>query len=245
MLTQATKRTAPTVALIAELPEPVRRYLHHALPADFPASAGVRLRMTGEIKLGLWLPFTASQDCDGRSFEWRARIGPGSLKPLEVVDRYANGAGSVTGQLLGRYQLFHQADLDVHRSAAARAAIEAVLAPASLLPRRGVSWRAVDNGHIVARSYLEPEQTIDVHMQIDSNGALLNVSLRRWGNTGKHSHGYLPFGGDVHAERRFGDLVIPSDLTVGWRYGTAGYKPFFRARIRALQPHPSSTLQHA
>jgi hypothetical protein len=110
-----------------------------------------------------------------------------------------------------------------------------VLAPASLLPGRGVSWRAEDGGHIVASSYLEPEQ-IDVHMQIDPRGALRAVSLRRWGKIGKHSCGYLSFGGDVHAERRFGDLIIPSDLTVGWRYGTAGYKPFFQAHITALQP---------
>jgi len=213
MLDQATTSTASTDTLIAELPEPVRRYLRHALPAGPDASAGVRLQMTGEIK------------------------------PLEVVDRYANGAGSVTGRLLGRYQLFHKADLDVHRSAAARAAIEAVLTPASLLPGRGVSWRAEDRGHIIASSYLEPEQ-IDVHMEIDPDGALRNVSLRRWGDTGKHSHGYLTFGGDVLAERRFGDLVIPSDLTIGWRYGTAGYKPFFRAQIRALQLRPSPTRQH-
>jgi hypothetical protein len=196
--------------------------------------------MTGRIKLGLWVPFTASQDCDGRSFEWRARVGPGPLKPLEVVDRYANGAGSVTGRLLGRYQLFHQADLNIHRSAAARAAIEAVLTPASLLPGRGVSWQADDRGHIVASSYLAPEQ-LNVHMEIDPAGALRNVSLRRWGDTGKHSHGYLTFGGEVHAERRFGDLVVPSDLTIVWRYGTAGYKPFFRAQICALQPHRSQT----
>ncbi len=165
--------------------------------------------MTGEIKLGLWLPFTAVQDCDGRSFQWRARVGRGRLTPVEVVDRYANGAGSITGRLLGRYELFHQADQDVHRSAAARAAMEAVLAPASLLPGRGVSWRAENEHHIVASSYLEPEH-INVHMQIDPRGALRSVSAKRWGDTGKHSYGYLAFGGDMHAEQRFGDLVIPA-----------------------------------
>ncbi|MDQ6750131.1 MAG: hypothetical protein M3Z33_05180 [Actinomycetota bacterium] len=115
------------------------------------------------------------QDCDGRSFEWRDRVGLGPLAPLEVVDRYANGLGSVTGRLLGHYELFHQADDDVRRSAAGRAALEAILAPASLLPGRGVSWRAHNDAHIVASSYLEPEQ-IDVHMQIDSCGALRTVS---------------------------------------------------------------------
>jgi hypothetical protein len=196
--------------------------------------------MTGKIKIGLWLPFTAVQDCDGRSFQWRARVGRGPLTPLEVVDRYANGTGSVTGRVLGRYELFHHADEHVDRSAAARAALEAVFAPASLLPGRGVCWRAEDEEHIIASSYLEPEQ-IDVHMQIDPHGALCSVGAKRWGETGKHAYGYLTFGGDMHAEQRFGDLVTPSYFTVGWRYGSTDYKPYFQAHIRALRPHQSET----
>ena len=240
MLEQATTMPPSVDVLIAELPEPVRRYLRHALPASLPATSGGRLRMSGKIKVGLWLPFTAVQHCDGRSFEWRARVGLGPFAPLEVVDRYADGTGSVTGRLLGRYELFHQADEDVRRSAAGRAGLEAILAPASLLPGRGVSWRAEEDEHIVASSYLEPEQ-VDVHLQIDARGALRAFSAKRWGDTGQHSHGYLNFGGDIQAERRFGDFVIPSQLTAGWRYGGAHYRPFFHARIRALQPHESPT----
>jgi hypothetical protein len=233
--------TATADALVAELPQPVRRYLQHALPNGFQVTGGVRLRMTGKIRVGFWLPFTAMQECDGRSFVWRARVGLGLLAPLEVVDRYANGAGSVTGRLLGRYELFRQADEHVHRSAAGRAALEAVLAPASLLPGRGVSWRAEDDEHIIASSDLQPEH-IDVHMQIDGQGALRAVSAQRWGNIGKHSHGYLTFGGDMGAEQRFGDLVIPSHLAVGWRYGGENYKPFFKAHIQALEPRPIKNL---
>jgi hypothetical protein len=230
--------TLPTVdALVAELPEPVRRYLQHALPNGFQVAPGVTLRMAGKIRVGLWLPFTAVQECDGRSFEWRARVGLGPLAPLAVVDRYANGAGSVAGRLFGRYELFRQADEDVHRSGAGRAAIEAVLAPASLLPGRGVSWRAEDDNQIVASSDLEPEH-IEVHLRISQHGAVHAVSAKRWGSIDKQSHGYLTFGGDVHAEQRFGDLVVPCHLTVGWRYGTANYKPFFDAHVRALEPQP-------
>jgi hypothetical protein len=38
----------------------------------------------------------------------------------------------------------------------------------------------------------------------------------------------------MHAERRFGDLVVPSELTVGWWYGTARYSPFFQATIHGI-----------
>jgi hypothetical protein len=219
----------------SELPEPVRRYLRHALPAELPSIPGVRLKMTGTIRLAFWLPFTAVQRCDGHSFEWRARVGRGWLAPLEVVDRYDAGGGSVTGQLFGCIGLFDQADEDVRRSAAGRAALEAVMAPASLLPGNGVSWRAENDEHIVASSYLDPEQ-IEVHLQIDLHGSLRTFSAQRWGPTGRHSHGYLTFGGDIHAERRFGDIVVPSQVTAGWRYGSPAYKPFFKAQIRASRP---------
>jgi hypothetical protein len=147
MLGQAIKTVPATDALVAELPEPVRRYLHHALPGGLRGASGVQLRMTGKIKVGLWLPFTAVQACDGRSFQWRASVG---------------------------------------------------------------------------------------------RGALRSISAQRWAPTGRHSHGYLTFGGDMHTEHRFGGLIIPSHFTAGWGYGTADYKRFFDAHIRALRPHGSS-----
>jgi uncharacterized protein DUF6920 len=231
---QATAHAAPTLsALVAALPAPVQRYLRHALPGGFHVAPSVRLQMTGRIKVGLWLPFRAVQECDGRSFNWRARVGIGRLTPLEVIDRYEHGDASVSGRLLGRCQLFQQDDENVRRSAAARAAVEAVFAPASLLPNGGVSWRAESEDHIIASSYIEPEH-VNVHMRIASDGHLRSVEVQRWGETGKGSYGYLPFGGQMHSEERFGDYVVPSRLTVGWGCGTAAYAPFFKARIRSL-----------
>ena len=47
--------------------------------------------------------------------------------------------------------------------------------------------------------------------------------------------GYGPFGADVHAERSFGALTIPSRLTAGWGYGTHRWAPFFRCEVTALE----------
>jgi uncharacterized protein DUF6920 len=238
MLEEAINSKATGDTVLAELPEPVRRYLRHALPGNTPLPAGVHLQMTGKIKVGCWLPFTAEQDCGGGSFEWRARVGWGRLTPLEVVDRYADGAGSVTGRLLGRFELFDHDGEDIDRSAAGRAAMEAIFAPASLLPGRGVDWGVADEDNIVATSYLG-HQEINVHLQIGRDGALRSVRARRWGDIGKGSYCYRTFGGEMHGEQRFGDLIIPSRFTVGWRYGTPHYDPFFQAHIRAAQPQPT------
>jgi hypothetical protein len=209
----------------------VRRFFTHAI-ADGAALGGeARLTMAGRIKVGAWLPFSAEQTVDGRSFAWTARVGWGPLTPLRVVDRYADGAGSTDGRLLGRVRLFHAGDADTARSAAGRAALESVVfAPAAVLPEHGVAWRADDENTIVGRFDLPPEHP-EVHARIDERGALRAVSALRWGNPGRQPFAFVPCGCEVHAECRFGDVLIPSSVSVGWWFGTPGYAPFFKARI--------------
>jgi hypothetical protein len=217
---------------LAGLDDPVQRYFTHAISDGAALTTGVHMTMRGRIKVGLWLPFTAEQTVDGRSFAWRAWIGPGALTPLRVVDRYADAVGSTAGRLFGRATLFHAEDLNTARSAATRAAIESVVfAPASVLPDRGVAWWAETEDVIVARFDLPPEQP-EVRVRVNAHGAIRTVSSLRWGNVGEKAFRYIPFGGEVHSERRFGPLVLPSDLTVGWRFGTPSYAPFFKAHIR-------------
>ncbi|MEA2222881.1 MAG: hypothetical protein QOH83_1257 [Solirubrobacteraceae bacterium] len=218
-------------SLISDLDEPVQRFINHAIRDGTALHGGMRLTMTGRIKVGTWLPFTAEQTADGRSFAWCARVGWGPITPLRVLDRYADGAGTTEGRLLGCLTLFHGDDFDTTRSSAARAAIESfVFAPLSVLPSRGVAWRAETEDIIVARFDLPPEHP-EVRARIDEQGAIRTVSALRWGNAGEKTFQYIPFGGEVHAERRFGDLALPSDLTVGWWFDTPRYAPFFKAQI--------------
>jgi hypothetical protein len=218
-----------------DLPEPVQRYLTHALPSGPDVPPGVQLTMSGRIKVGVWLPFFATQRCDGKSFVWRASVGLGRLRPLVVTDRYENGAGSMSGRLLGRWNLFDQADENIVRSSAGRAGLESVFAPGSLLPGRGYTWRVESEDHIVAITDIAPEH-VEVHMRIAPDGRLVSLSARRWGAVTKGAFGYHRFGGDVHEEQRFGRLVLPGRITAGWGYGTDKYGPFFRATITTAKP---------
>jgi hypothetical protein len=74
-------------ALLAGVDEPVRRYFAHAIREGARLSTAMHLTMAGRIKVGAWLPFTARQEIDGRSFVWRARVGAGPLTLLQVTDR--------------------------------------------------------------------------------------------------------------------------------------------------------------
>jgi hypothetical protein len=140
--------------------------------------------------------------------------------------------------------LFGTEDFDTARSAAARSAIESVVfAPPSVLPDRGVSWRAETEHIIVARFDLPPE-----HPRFDSASTTKSHSEPSapcgGGNAGEKTFGYIPFGGLLHAERRFGDLVLPSSASVGWWFGTPRYEPFFKARISDVSPWEARTSGH-
>jgi hypothetical protein len=218
-------------ALVAEMEEPVRRYFAHAIEASAPLAPHVRLRMTGRIKVGRWLAFTAEQDVDGRSFMWRAAAGLGRFKPLHVVDSYADGRGAMEGRLAGRVRLFRAADQDTTRSAAGRTALESIaFAPTAVLPQRGVVWSAEGRNILNARFDLPPEQPA-VRIWIDEDGAIRRFGAQRWGNAGRGPYDYIPCGAEVHEERRFEGVAIPSRFTVGWWFDTPRWAPFFEARI--------------
>jgi hypothetical protein len=232
-MTAASEPRRFTASLLAELDEPVRRYLSHAIRDGAELGAGVSVTMTGQIKLGLWLPFRARHECDGRSFAWRARVGFGPVTVLAVVDRFAEGAGSMDGRLFGRIKVFRADDENTTRSTAARAALEAVYTPGQLAVAAGITWRAESKNEIVASWDVPPERP-GLHLHIDDQGAVRSYHALRWGNVGQRQFGYIPCGCEVAAERRFGDFVVPSSITGGWWFATPHYAPFFRAEIGAL-----------
>ena len=223
-------------SLLAGVDEPVRRYFAHAIAPGAPLPRAMRLTMSGRVKADLWLPFRAEQEVDGRSFSWRARVGLGRLTVVEIADGYSHGVGSSEGLLFGRRTLFAKADEDTARSAAGRAALESVVfAVPSVLPERGVAWRAESDDRLVARFDLPPERP-EIEVRIDAQGAIKQVSGARWGPLDGDGYGYIPCGCDVHAEGRFGHLTMASKLTVSWRFGTPRASRFFKAEITAAEP---------
>jgi hypothetical protein len=221
-------------SVLSSCDEPVRRYFTHAIDHGAPLEPRMTLRMKGRIKLGLWLPFAAQQDCDGSSFLWRAQV-PRHVRFLTVTDSYAAGRACIDGRLLGALRMFHSDDQNIVRSAAARAATEGILAPIGILPSPTCIWHAESDNEIIVDLVLPPERPA-LHLTIDNDGAVRSVNLQRWGNAGGKAFGYIPFGGDVLAEKRFGDFVLPAHLRVGWWHGSERFNPFFDAEIISAVP---------
>jgi hypothetical protein len=178
------------VSALSSCDEPVRRYFMHAIAHGAPLEPRMRLRMTGRIKVGLWLPFTAQQDCDGSSFIWRAQV-PRHGRILTVTDSYDDGRAAIDGRLLGALRLFHSDNQDIVRSAAGRAAAEGILTPIGLLPSPTRIWRAESDNEITVDLALAPERPA-LHVTIDHDGAVQSIHLQRWGDAGEKAFGYMP-----------------------------------------------------
>ncbi|MDQ2959602.1 MAG: hypothetical protein M3R48_00910 [Candidatus Dormibacteraeota bacterium] len=240
-----------TASSLSACDEPVRRYFTHAIAEGTALNPGVTLLMKGRIRVGVWLPFTARQHCDGSSFMWRAQVPP-RARLLTVTDRYSAGRASMEGRLLTALRLFHSDDQNTIRSAAGRAVVEGIMAPIGLLPGPTRIWHSESASHIVAKVALGPEQ-VALHLTINGEGGVRSVRTERWGNAEQKAFAYIPFGGDVLSEQRFGDLVLPARISVGWWYGTARFHPFFEAEVIDARPldqspgrkHPAATTADA
>src|SRR5690606_17272884 len=118
---------------------------------------------------------------------------------------------------------------DLNRSAMTRAAMEAVWAPASLLPANGATWEQI--GPNTARVTV-PNGAQPIDITLGPSGEVIEMVSMRWSNENPDKSFRLqPFGGTIEAEAAFGGFTIPSRLKIGNHFGTDEYLPFFQVDI--------------
>lgn len=221
--------------LIDGLPEIARRYFRHAIAPGTPLSTTVQLEMSGTFRLGskakhTSYPMTARQVlAPPGAFVWIAAMGAGLM-------RIDGSDGLFDGRVWTRFWvdgLLPAASLrdtsDLMRSGLARPAMEAIWAPASLLPAHGVVWTQTgpDTARLAFPTGVEP-----VDITLDADGRVTEVVTMRWSDANpEHIFRLQPFGGTMTAERRFGGFTIPVAVSIGNHYGTPDYLPFFEAEI--------------
>jgi hypothetical protein len=217
------------------LPSPVASFFRSSVAPGTPATASARIRMRGRIKIGRWLPFRAIEVLTPMAgFVWAAR----AAGVISGSDRFVDGRGGMDWRLFGMIRVMHASGPDVSRSAAERAAAEAVWVPTSLLPGFGVDWSASGDEHITAR-YQIADYPVEIHCALADDARLRSIVFQRWGDPdGTGEFAPHPFGGEFSAHATFNGLTIPSEGRFGWHYGTDRWSDgeFFRYRITGLEP---------
>ncbi|MDY6782263.1 MAG: DUF6544 family protein [Cyanobacteriota bacterium] len=216
----------------ANLPSGARRYLERAIAPGTKLASAVRLRMHGEIDIKGWRPFKAEQVIYwDRGIIWRAATRVNGL-PIWGSDRLVDGEGAMRWKLLGLFPIVTAAGSDVTRSTVGRMQGEAVWLPSTFC-RREVSWTETDPLHPRATVTLLDEET-ELVLTLSREGQLQSIKLKRWDNPDETEFRYIDFGCVVESEGTFSGYTIPTDVRVGWYFGSDRFETegeFFRAAI--------------
>jgi hypothetical protein len=219
------------MGMVAGLPEVAQRYFAHAIQPGTPLLTTVKLRMQGTFLLGNRDAYQ-SYDLEAvqvlappAEFVWVPTMRSGVLT-INGSDGMVQGEGWTRFWVLGLVPVVNQgASADLNRSAMTRAAMEAVWAPASLLPANGATWEQI--GPNTARVTV-PNGAQPIDITLGPSGEVMEMVSMRWSNENPDKTFRLqPFGGTVEAEAAFGGFTIPSRLKIGNHFGTDEYLPFF------------------
>jgi hypothetical protein len=191
--------------------------------------------MRGRIRIGRWLPFTATEELAPHAgFTWSARVAG----VIVGRDSYGDGQGGMEWKLAGLLTVAHADGPDVSRSAAERAGAEAVWLPTALRPELGVEWSAKGDDLICARFAVDG-RPVALTLRLNQDGRVASFWLDRWGDPDRTgSWAAHRFGGEFTEQTRFGGLTIPSEGRIGWHFGTDRWADgeFFRFRMTELRP---------
>lgn len=223
--------------LVAELPEPARRFFQFTIQPGTRLANAVEVEMGGEIGLGTrakpnYRPMRACQLlCPPQGFIWSLRSGA-----ISGSDGATTEASWTHFWLLNIIPVARVGGSDHQRSAFGRLVADSVIwAPASLLPRPGVSWEPLssDSAQVTVREgSLEQSVTVEV----DAEGAPLRVFFQRWSDANpERQYRYQPFGGDLSEFQNFAGYRLATRVLAGNHYGTEDYFPFFKAAVTTIR----------
>lgn len=223
-----------TEAMIADLPDPARRYFLHAIQPGTPLATRLRWRYDAQLKPGASLPqmpLAAEQILvKERGFVWKARAHLGPLV-VTATDHYLDGEGRMRIALFGLIPVVNATGSDLSKSALGRLPIEGMSLPSAFLPGPNVEIEGIDASRFTVTIRLHGETT-PITLTVDVEGRPTEVTMLRWGNLTEDGYfQHIPYGATVSGERTFGGYTIPTQVTGGWWYGTERYSEDMRLTV--------------
>ena len=218
---------------LRELPGPVRRYLETVLPEDAPIIARARLSQEGEMELnGSWAPFTARQEVVTRrpGFVWNATMRMMKVLRARVHDAYIGGEGLLHGTLFGLVTVAEMSGTpETAEGELLRYLAEAPWYPTALLPRNGLSWRAVDESSAEV-TLTDGETVVSMVYHFGEDRLVESVQAESRGRQVGGESIPTPWGGRFWNYRRIDGMLIPTEGEVAW-WLPEGRAPYWRGKI--------------
>lgn len=223
--------------MVADLPEPARRYFKFAIAEGTPLFTVAQIEMTGQFSLGTqdvpnYMDMTATQVLAApEGFVWKMSGGSGLMR--------------ISGSDSGSWTRFwfagfapaarYGGDPDHTRSAYGRYTAEALIwAPAALLRGPSVKWEPLGEDRarvVITRGNLD--QVVDI--TVNDEGQPVEIVFQRWSNANPEGiHRLQPFGAFVSDFRKVAGYRLPFRVEAGNMFGTDAYFPFFLAEVTEI-----------
>lgn len=226
-----------TTTDLADLPEPVQRYLQRSLKEGQLYIETVRLKQIGSLRLSptqAWKPFTAEQyfTVNPPAFVWRVKVNFSPLIWVKGRDKYVNRQAEMLIKLLSTLPVARAHDPKTTAGALIRYVAELFWFPTALVNNPNLRWEAVDAAS-VKLVMCDGEIVAPVTLHFDENGDIVKLVCEeryRSADDPRPTRWHVSFS----EYREFEGVRIPSQGEVGWEPET-GYYSWFRASITDIE----------
>jgi len=183
-----------TAAMLASLPEPVRRYLEFSGVVGKPLIRTVTVKQTGKIRQSSekpWMRFRATEtySLDPPGFVWKAKAYRGGLPLLTVRDSYVEGRGGMRVRLAGLFPIVNASGPELDHSSAVRFLNEMMWFPSAFL-RPNITWTAIDDTSAEV-SLTDQGRSVSGKLYFAPDGRPTNFISRRYKDLGTGSEPQL------------------------------------------------------
>ena len=205
---------------LAELPDPVQRYLSKAVGARQGAIRTVRLRHGGTFRpslQGSWFPIRGEQHFTANppAFIWwgRVRIFPGLW--IDARDRSVNGAGSMFVTAQSTFTIADSRGPQLDQGALMRLLAEMPWLPTAFLDSRYVRWTAVDE-HRASATLQVNDVTVTGLFEFGADELPMTFSAERFFDAGDAKPVKTPFVGRFTDYRPVDGVLVPHRAVAAW-----------------------------
>lgn len=220
------------------LPEPVRRYLHYAIPSDTPAIRTARLTHDGFLRTApdsRWLRVDGEEyfTVAAPGFLWHATARFSPLFCFEARDRLLANRGEMLVKLYSTLRVVDARSVEIDQGARLRWLAEAVWFPYGFVADN-VRWTAIDerSATVTLGDQGLPATAV---VEIDDEGKLTSVRAQRYRDVGGGKAAvFTPWFGRCRDYREFDGFRVPSSVEVGWILETGEFSAI-RFRVTALE----------
>lgn len=230
------------VDMVANMPEPARRFFTATIEPGTPIRTIAEVTMHGEFSLGTkydhsYLPMQACQFlAPPYGFYWHVTAGQGLMNFMGSDGSLDHGswtrfwlAGVVPVARMGN-------NTDHAKSSFGRFMAESIFwVPGALLPSSMVTWTPIDNDSARV-TVVHNNMTQAFDLTVDKAGRPIKIRFERWSDANpSKTYQHQPFGGYLSDFQNFNGYWLPTTIVAGNHFGTDDYFPFFKVSVDSVR----------